>query len=192
MIKQEAIAGKLVARTFYPAGRFGLVNTDVSAGVGGQKAQVSVAAVELNGLTMATGDDIYMWLDPKGDLWDFDLTKDLHVALVIESAGGAADADIDFTVHLKGVAATIALTDAKVSADGTITFDAVTITTVGGIQVVPAKHANVAGLFSADEMILMAITLADSGDASADEIRLIAVRVFGTLKFCTDVASEST
>lgn len=166
-----------------------LKNTGVSEGAGGATELTgAVAAAEMTRLPMATADELYFAFDCVCELGDFDLTKDIHCQVLFDTSGGAADTGIDFTAHAKGLLDGVAWTDTKVSADGTITFPAKTTTAgTGSIEKTAWQAFDIgAAAIESDEVLGVAITLADSGDASADEIGLLAVRLRGERQACTD------
>jgi hypothetical protein len=181
-IAMEALEGKLAKKTFFTQ-REGLTLT--TAGLGGGDLAEAQADAELNSFRMTTADTFYWWVDPVGDLWNFDLARDIWAAVLYESAGGAADAGIVWKVGIKGVAEGIVLTDGAVSADGSKTFDAETVTATSGVERAGPGHLNMPNTLVNDELAMLWCELDDDGDAAGDEIGLIAVRLYGTLNFCS-------
>ena len=158
------------------------VTTALGAG-GGVLAEVSVAAAEINGLAMETGDELY-WYLPIAALNGFDLTRDIHAQVFFESKKTGATAGVDFTFVAKGIALGQVLSDAKVSPDGTITFAAAASASPGILCATEQAALQVAGELSADKMVMFAVTLADDGDAAADDIVLLWVELTGTAQIC--------
>ena len=137
-------------------------------------------------LPMATSDDISWMLDPSR-LQEFDLGEDIKAQLVFSTTPAVADADIDFIATIKGTAAGAAPTAADSSADGTIAFPAQTASAVAdAMQVTEVRgFALTPGVLEDDEMIHLLVELDNSGAASADEVELWGVRLFGTRQSCT-------
>lgn len=137
-------------------------------------------------LPMASSDDISWMLDPT-QLQEFDLSEDIKAQLVFSTTPAVADTGIDFIASIKGFAAGVLPTAANSSADGTIAFpaqtasataDALQVTEVRGFALTPSVLAD-------DLMTLLMVELDDSGDASADEVELWGIRLFGTRQSCT-------
>lgn len=159
----------------------------VSLGVGGQLAAGSVAAAEFNVFTCATGDDIY-WRIPLKSLWDCDFSRDIQAEVFYESSV-ADDTLISMSVAMKGVAVGVAFTDAKVDPDGTALWTGLVTSAVASApSTTGARGIGVAGAFATftdtvfprrrvteDLYLLVAFTMVDDGDASADEIGIIDV-----------------
>lgn len=152
-------------------GMQGAAGVDVSLGAGGQQAELSVAASELNGVSLDTGDEIYFMLNPRK--WDCDFTRDIHIALGFEAA--ASGTGVTFQADLKGCAAAEAITDAKVSPDATKLYDAASPGGAGVLGETVFAQLSTANLFVSDLIILGAITLVSRGTLSADQLRLIYV-----------------
>jgi hypothetical protein len=149
----------------------------------------AVAASEQAGLLMDTADEAYGLIDVPGELGMMDMAKDLHAQIICE-VHEASKANIDWGLWLKGVANGQLLSDAKVSADGSAAFVAMSNTSIGQIVVSERKALNVAGLFAADELIQMAVELTDKGTASADKVSLLAVRFSYTMQFASSTGSR--
>jgi len=163
--------------TFYPM-RQGLELT--TAGLGGGQLAAAQADSELNRFTMATADTFYWWFDPQGDLWYFDWAKDVHAAVLFDSSGGAADTGIIWKVGIKGVAVDEAVSDGAVSADGSTTFDAATISATSDLHKAGPRHLNMPNTIASDDLAMLWCELDADGDADGDEVGLIAVRLYGT------------
>ncbi|MHC4714124.1 MAG: hypothetical protein ACYTAN_12775 [Planctomycetota bacterium] len=134
--------------------------------------EAGVVAAEQNGLPMDTADEIYGRFHPP---WQMDLNHDL-MAQVFAIVQEASKANIDFTLHCKGVKAGEAESDAKVSADGSIVFPALSNTLAGELVKTPIMGLGVGNVFLLDDWIQFAVTLADKGTATADNVHLVKVR----------------
>lgn len=152
--------------------------------------EVSVAAAEYMALPVDTGDEAYCLFDPQGDLGQFDLGKDIAAQIVFESAN-AAPTGIILAIAMKGVAEGVAVSDAKVTPDGSVTFATqngggaglVKATNWAALGVAGELHTEtpaLSGNFVPDQLIQVAVTLTDRGASAADQIRLIALRLRGT------------
>jgi len=173
----------------------GIQEDYTSFGAGGQIAEVSVGDAEVVGFSVNTADELYWLVDMP---WDIDLRRDILAEVLWESAKSGATAGVAHTLHIKGLAAGAALTDAKSSADGSIAWTAQGCAAPGVLALTGRKPFNVAGTFcteagssqfprelsAQDEMLLVAYTMTDIGDAAADNIRLLAVRLFYSAEIC--------
>ncbi len=153
-------------------------------GTGGTTMVVSPGYVAV--LPMETSDEISWMLDPSR-LQDFDLSEDILCQLVFSTTPAVADAGIDFIAAIKGFAAGALPTIANSSADGTIAFPAQTASaTADALQVTEVRgFALTPSVLASDLMILLNVELNDSGAASADEVELWGVRLYGTRQSCT-------
>lgn len=161
----------------------GTPNLITALGVGTPGAVELLAAAEVAGVAMASLDEVYgkiPSLDAFFKDWDRVRTAEggpLHSDLqarICFSALNAADTGVDWTLHLKGFAASAVLSDAKSSADGTATFAAQT-TLATALQYTEWRFLDCENALADDEAAIAAVTLADSGDASADEVKLVGL-----------------
>lgn len=189
-LRTEALDCKLVGRTLYAHTASGL---QTAAGVSVSLAQatalhqeLSIAASELSGVQMRTGDELYFVLDPKAELWDFDLTHDLRFQVVAESENTNANSGVIWDLAVKGVSSAEAFSDAKVTPDGTITFATLGACTAGVPLKTVEAGAGVANELVNDEFIMLALTLTADGALAATDITLICLRLWGTLNFTVD------
>lgn len=196
LIETPAIGFKLgVVRKY--ANKFeglqGAAGVHVSLGVGGQQAEVSAGAANYNGISMATADTVYFLLTPR---WDMDLSRDFWATIGWEMPTGT-DTGVIWKLDMKGVAKGEAVSDAIVAPDASKVFGAVSGNGVNSAicEAGPAAMA-CAGLFQPagvpDKVIQCAVTLNNSGDASADEIRLLYVDFAYTVGMTTDEARKTT
>lgn len=186
---------KLASKTLYANQAAGLITAagvSTSLGVGGQHAELSEAAAELSGVSMATADELYFLID-REELRYMDLTKDLQCEVVFESGTSGGSTGAVWKAFIKGTASGAALGDAVASPDGSITFDAVGNGGTSFIKKTGRKPFNLtSGVLNADEVIVLAIELDAAGSAAADDIRLMLVRLFGTFAPYTDDAVPQT
>lgn len=155
-----------------------------SLGTGTPSHVEVLAAAQLTGIAMATNDEVF-WYLTRNQLWDADLSKDVEARLIFMSTGGASDTGVDFKAFIKGCAAAEAITAANSSADGSITFPAQTIAGANKVEATPFKPFNVPETLEDDLLIMLAAELDDSGDASADEIKLLGIELKYTRRICT-------
>lgn len=182
LIQTEAIEGKLVRHTLWARFAHCIAADGTSLGAGGQVAAAQ-ADSETHGVSMATSDEIYWLVDPVSDLWMFNLAKDIAAEVVYTSTGGTADTGVDWSLAIKGYVEDAAFGDCKSTPDGSITFAAETTLAAGDIMVTPRRgFALAAADLVGDQMAAVALTLSDSGDASADEIVAMCVRLYGELQ----------
>lgn len=186
-VSDAGMEWKLGKKTLWARFAHSIAAAGTSLGAGGQIAELSAGASEVHGASMDTADEVYFLVDPKGeDLGDADLTKDLSLELLFESAGGDQDTGVIWGADIKGIAAVEAIGDTKVAADGTIAFDAMTIDAPSKLNLTPRRGFKLAsGALAADQLIGLAVTLTSRGDASADEIRLIAARLYFERQACS-------
>jgi hypothetical protein len=149
-------------------------------GAGPAVAAEVVAAAEVAGVAMDTADELYFVVS-KARLLEagFDLEEDIHARVECAFTDSSAVANVDWTLHAKGVAAGAALTDAKSSADGVCTFPAIGSDAVGRVEATPWQPLVAAGVFKDDLLVLFAVTLADKGTATADLTWLLGVTLRG-------------
>ena len=75
-----------------------------------------------------------------------------------------------------------ALSDAGSSPDGTVTLAADTVTaTADSLEVTAEGHLVTAGELNDDDFLMFKCTCTSLGDASANEVLLIGLRIFGTM-----------
>ena len=151
----------------------------------------SVAASELAAVALDSNDEVYCLLD----LAEFFVNRetDFSAQLCFEVAG-TSETGIDFSMHMKGIVAGAAFSDAKSSADKSITFAAAVNTLAGELVITERrsfgfKKGSTHELVS-DDMIQFAITLDDKGTAAANEIHLHSVRIFGETKMSSSSGSQ--
>lgn len=155
-------------------------------GGSGTPAQViQLSAAKVHGVAMDDADEIMWQVDPKSHLWMFDLSFDLWAQVLFTHNAAAADTGIIFIATVKGVADGLAISDAKVSPDAIITFPAKTVAAVAsGIEKTSTQAFNLTTAekddFQTDELLQFSLELDDKGDASANEIFLVGMRIFGT------------
>ncbi len=185
LIHDDALALTL-AKRFFPVCREGLTLTTAALG-GGQLAEAQ-ADSNLNGLTMATADVFAWWVDPVGDLDNFDLAKDIWAQVLYTAVGGgAADTGVIWKVGLKGIAVDEAIVAGVTAPDGSKTLAAEVLSISGDLHKSLIAPLDMVGALVDDDMAQLYCELDDSGDASADEIVLIGVRLYGTRKLCVPV-----
>jgi len=189
------------AEVHIPARHFtGIAADGTSLGVGGQIAELA-AASELEGISMATGDDIYTALSLRA--YDFDLEQDLQARLLFESTSTDADTGVSWSLAAKGIDVGQVIGDAKVTPDGSVTFADKTMTSTASVLTATEwASLSVAGElgaldannedFIADALVALAVTLTSSGTASADELKLVAVELRGHRKITSLSGRQST
>jgi hypothetical protein len=154
----------------------GTPNLITTLGAATPAVLAGVAASELAGLAMDTADEAYGRLHLP---WFADLNHDI-MAQLFGLVDEASKANIDFTLHCKGVKAGEAESDAKVSADGSIVYPALSNTGAGEVIKTPIMGLGVGNVFLLDDYIQFAVTLADKGTATANKVFLTCVRFFFT------------
>lgn len=164
--------------------------TGLAAGTPTLAAEV-LATTHIKGIPLDTSDEIYWYLDVKSALWEMDLLQDFQLGLSLYHTGGA-DTGVDFTATIKGFAAGAAITDAKVAPDGSITFPAAALTAASFNEIGRKNFGLTSGVFgqhsehaAADVGVVVTLTLADRGTASANEIHLMAATLYGTRNSCS-------
>lgn len=183
VIEDSAMEWKLGCCTKWACNAEGLIGAggaSTSLGAGGQQEEMQADA-EVCGVSMDTGDEVYFLFDllAINELGFANRSKDLLCEVLFGSDGGTGDTGVDWTAHIKGFANAAALSDTKVAADGSITFPACTTGAAGNVMKTSRKGFNLtSGVFASDEFVGLAVTLADKGDAAADELELWGVRVF--------------
>lgn len=137
-----------------------------------------VAAAEQAGIKMDTADEVYGWVDPK----ELDINPNFDMlGQIVYQVGEASKSAIDWLLSIKGVAAGAAASDAKVSPDGLATFAAGSNTTAGAIIVTEMRAFGLTkGVLADDELLQICAELDDKGTATADNIWLVAVRLWFT------------
>lgn len=193
VIDQVAIEGKLACIFLSVHNSAGTLDADgVSAGAGTTLLGPMTAALELHALQMDTGDELY-WLIDKSQLWWFDLVNhDIMSQVVWGHRVGVADAGVDWVVDCKGFASLAAVTDTRVSPDGTCTHAAIThAATVDAVEETAKLGFNMdLGELKDDAMIGFCCTLADRGATDANEIELHGVRIWGTMGLTSPIGRQ--
>lgn len=184
MIKDQAIAWN-VKREFIPvaqmSGLLEATNLLTSLGAGVAVLQEVLAAVQLAGLAIgAAGDEIFhLWKLP----WDLD--RDNPIQARIHFAHGTTDADTpDWKVFIKGLAHHEAFTAANSSADATLTFPALAVsTTANSLEKTSWQSTLVTSkLAAADLFAMLAVECNGLGSAGANEITLLGLELAYTIK----------
>lgn len=163
--------------------------TSLGAGAPAAPTAGCVAAAELTGVAMTTADEVYVDI-PIEDLDGFDLEGDLQAYLRGEFTDAGAVANVDFTLHVKGFANGVPSGDAKVSADATVTFPALSGPASGSQFKTPEIGLNAPGVFANDARIVCAVTLADIGTATADLTFVKELVLVGTRRLCNEAGRE--
>lgn len=141
-------------------------------------SEAGVAAAEQAGIKMDTADEVYGRVDLKE--LDFNPNFDM-LGQVVYQVGEASKSGIDWLLSIKGVANLAAESDAKVSPDGLATFAAGSNVNAGAIVTTEMRAFGLtAGVLADDELLQIAAELDDKGTATADNIWLIAVRLWFT------------
>lgn len=183
-VGDEAMPTRLARRVLYPQ-QAGLALTTASLGAGGQLAE-QLAAAELVGFDLDTGDELYWLLSVNDLLADFDLTKDLRLRLTVYQSSADSDTGFIMSAAIKGVAEGANLSDAKSSPDGSITFPAKSLTATAVNTIGPMAFNVEDKGFASDELLMLAVTCDNVGTASADEVGLLYVTLYGTRKIMDD------
>jgi hypothetical protein len=177
-INDAAMQNKLGAYVLDENNMATVVNTTrMGQGAGTPGPAAIIAASEQVALVMDDGDEFY-WKIPLAGIPFFDPDGDIRVRAVIGSIGGAGDLGLSMGFHIKGVASGEAMSDAKASADGSITWPTTTLLGVDKIQELAPMALGVAGVFADDLELICALTCIDMGDAptagaGANEIHLL-------------------
>jgi len=153
-----------------------------SLGAGTPLFAEALAAAELAGISIAAdGDEVYHFLPIP---WDMDLTQPMRFRVWFVHNSTDADEPI-FTVDYKGIGKQAAISDAKVSADETVTFAAhVCSTTNNSLEVTAWAESNshkAGRIATTDFGILLALTCTTMS-ASADEIVPFGLEIQYTVK----------
>jgi len=139
-----------------------------------------VAVAEQSGIAMSTADEVYGLLH-LGELLrnpDVDMQAAIHFIV-----GETSKADIDWQLWVKGLAEGEAISDAKVSADASLTYPAQSNTLAGELVVTPAMGFGLTTELTSDEFLQFAIELGDDGTAAADKNYLVGIEFRYELQF---------
>lgn len=191
MIKDKNIAWKVKREFISVYDMLGRAADMVAIlGPGAAVFQEPLAAAEIAGLAIAAaGDEIHhLWKIP----WDLD--RDQPVQIRIWFIHSATDADDpDWIISLKGIANQAAITAATATADETLTFPALAVsTTDDSLEKTSWQSTGAnAAIAAADHFIQMAIEANGLGSASANEITLMGIEIAYAIK-ATDQKRELT
>lgn len=165
--------------------------TGLGAGTPTMAAEIS-AALEMTGIPLDSGDEIYHRIDVKADFDLADLDLDMWLELVFTTVKSSAHAGIDFKAFAKGFALGASLSDILVSPDKSIVYPAQSVAVA--LDIVKAMMPlGAAGTFKADEFLGIVVELDDKGDGAANECFLIAERLWYTPEICHSTGvSQST
>jgi hypothetical protein len=168
--------------------------SSVGLGAGAPTMEPMVAAAELVGMTLAEADELYWLIDLEAEGIDIDPSKDLLAEVVCVHTGGAADTGLEATVTVKGVSAIEAITDGKVTPDGSYQWSTVDCGAVDAAVIFPKAPLNVAGAFATydadgfetarDRFLLVSFTYDTNGTAADDELFLRSVNLYYTRECC--------
>lgn len=175
----------------------GAAGASTGLGVGTPAEAELLTTSELAGISMDTADEIYALIP---NIWDANQAHDIEGRIVWVNMKAGAAAGVDWTMHVKGMGDAEAISDAKVSADGSAVFAASTATAVNVQRVTEWAPLSlleaVAGEDNQwktrnDPTLAVAVTLADKGDAAADEVRFVMAQLRYTREIC-DVQRRTT
>lgn len=150
---------------------------------------------EMHALAMAAANDEMYWgVCPKTEMWMFNFDYNLHAQVLYTHTAAAADENIDWKVDVKGVVEGDALSDAGSSPDGTVQLAADTVEATADSLEVTSEGALVTADkdFDLDDFLMFKVTCTDLGEASANEILLIGLRIFGTMSMASSTDRAQT
>jgi len=141
------------------------------------------AALEITGIPLDDGDEIYYLVDVKSDLHLADLSRDLWLELLFTSSKATAHASIDFKAFAKGFALGEVYSDVLSTPDASVVFPAQSVSATN-LLVSAMMPLGAAGTFADDENLGIVIELDDKGDGAADETHLMIARLVYTREIC--------
>lgn len=159
----------------------------LGAGTPTMAAEIS-AALELTGIPMDTGDEVYYLVDVQAELDLADLDVDMRLELVFTTVKSSAHGGIDFKGFAKGFKEGALLSDTLVSPDSSMVFPAQSVSEA--LKIVKAfMPLACAGAFKAedgtlDELLGVVVELDDKGDGAANELFLVKSRLWYQAEIC--------
>ena len=190
-IESLAMRGKLFAHTLYAnhaQSQLGTAGVGTGQGAGTPLQLAHTGYTGLVGVAMAAAADEVAWfLDPKGEFSFIDFGRDIQAEVIFEHSATDADTPV-WKAFMKGIAKQAALSDPDSSSDGSITWAAHTCsTTDNSLEVTTRRGFKLtADVLEDDEMVIVNLECDSLGSASANEIILIGLRLYGTLKMTND------
>jgi hypothetical protein len=150
-----------------------------SLGAGGMVFAEIAATLELAGMQIgADGDEAYhFWPIP----WDFDITQPIRGRVWFVSTSTDADTPV-FSIAYKGIGKQAAVTDAKSSPDGTLTFPAHTIsTTDNSLEITAWVESTSQNVLTATDFALLLALTVTTMSASANELLILGFEIDYTI-----------
>ena len=191
MIKDKNVAWKVKRQFISVYEMLGRAADMVTVlGAGAPVFQEPLAAAQLAGLAIAAaGDEIFhLWKIP----WDLDRSQPIQMRIHFIHSSTDEDSP-DWLISLKGIANQAAITAANSSADETLTFPALAVsTTDDSLEKTSWQSTGPnAAIAAADLFVQMCTECNGAGSAGANEITLLGVEVAYSVK-ATSAKRETT
>lgn len=133
--------------------------------------ELSVAAADLTGFKMDSGDRLTTAINVPAQLGDADLTRDLALQLFFESGYNGAATGIIWNAAFKGFAAGQIFSDVFTSPDKLVVFPTQTSLGQSLADKTPRIGLGIPSTFASDLWVGLGIELDNRGQTSADDIR---------------------